>query len=122
MAILGGHLWSPPAIAIIGGLLYSTFFTLLMVPCLYYAVMQKQKEKQSALQKNLHIFRIPAPSRWKGKRNHKEKVESMKYVVADVLCGTVPGRVAGREGVFRPGQRFARRAVVVIFAWREGVR
>ena len=49
MAILGGNLWSPLAIAIIGGLLYSTFLTLLVVPCLYYAVMRKQMEKQGAL-------------------------------------------------------------------------
>ncbi|UOE76650.1 efflux RND transporter permease subunit [Parageobacillus thermoglucosidasius] len=47
LAIIGGNLFRPLAVTMIGGLLYSTALTLLAVPALYYVIARK-KEKRNA--------------------------------------------------------------------------
>ena len=45
LALTGGPLWQPMACVIIFGLIFATFLTLLVVPCLYAVIVEKFKVK-----------------------------------------------------------------------------
>ncbi|WP_276326605.1 hypothetical protein [Paenibacillus antarcticus] len=55
MAIGGGSLYKPMAVAIISGLLYSTLLTLIVVPAMYIVVKRREKVHTKNGQRTLKL-------------------------------------------------------------------
>ena len=63
----GSEVWSPMGITVIGGLVFSTFLTLVIVPVVYYAFIGKDKRGKFKYNRN-GLFVI-------GKNNRSSKME-----------------------------------------------
>lgn len=63
----GSEVWSPMGITVIGGLIFSTFLTLVIVPVVYYAFIRKRK--RSKLINHINGFFVI------GKNNRSSKME-----------------------------------------------
>ncbi len=48
----GSEIWSPMGIAVIGGLIFSTIVTLILVPMIYHMMLRRSDEKKKAVEYN----------------------------------------------------------------------
>jgi len=48
----GSEIWSPMGIAVIGGLIFSTIVTLILIPVIYHMMLRRSEKRKKAVEYN----------------------------------------------------------------------